>query len=123
MSNTSFAPTLLLTVRQNITVLLDQYRDATGYTPTFMSQCLMADRAFFNRLMKRGLDVRTYDLFVGRMSGVWPATHRWPEGIPRPEPIALNDAGVKLMAEREAARAAPPPVEDWPADIPQPKQF
>lgn len=123
MSNTSSPITLLETVRHNIGVLFDKYHAATGYAPTFVSQVVMSDRAFFVRLTERGLDVKTYDKFVGRMSGLWPATHPWPDAIPRPAALPLPESGAALLAKREANRASAPPVENWPDDIPQPKTY
>ncbi|MEY4951807.1 MAG: hypothetical protein RL299_231 [Pseudomonadota bacterium] len=124
MENENFSPSLLETARKHIAGLFEAYQSATGYKPTFVAQVIIGDRAFASRFLKSGLNVSTYDQFVGRMSGIWPADQPWPESVPRQAPIALDEAGAALMAERETAKSSKPQtaqIADWPEDIPRPE--
>lgn len=125
MANEPFSPSFLETARKHIAGLFEAYQAATGYKPTFVSIVVMGDRTFAIRHLKTGMNITTYDLFVGRMSCIWPQNTPWPDGIPRQAPVALDDAGAELLAEREAARATAasqsPQIADWPEDIPRPE--
>lgn len=125
MEHALYAPTLLETARLHIAALFDAYQAATGHRATFMAQVINGDRAFASRYLQNGINITTYDQFVGRMSAIWPATSLWPDGVPRPAPVPLDETGAALLADREAKRSAQAvstglTVEDWPTDIPQP---
>jgi hypothetical protein len=123
MSNAPFSPSMLETARAHIAGLFSAYQAATGYKPTFVSAMITGDRAFSSRFLKTGLNVSTYDQFVGRMSGLWPPDKPWPEAIPRQPPLPLDEAGAAMLSERQAAcpvSQPAPQIADWPEDIPRP---
>ncbi len=122
----AFSPTLLESCRLSITAVFDAYQAATSYRPTFVAHVVMGDRAFASRYLSNGLNVSTYDQFMGRMSGIWPAGAEWPAHVPRQAPVQLDEAGAAMLREREGRRAPTQegPGQDassWPEDIPRPQ--
>lgn len=124
MEQITFAPSMLETTRKHIARLFTAYQAVTGYKPTFIAQLVTGDRAFASRFLKSGMNVSTYDMFVARLSGIWPDGKPWPDDVPRQAPMPLDESSAVLFAEREAARAeqsAPKQATDWPEDIPRPE--
>lgn len=124
MDTQNFSPTMIEAARAHIAALFDGVNATLSLKPTVASLITVGDRAFASRYTVTNMNIATYDLFMGRMSAIWPDDAAWPEGVPRPHPVALDEGGAAILAEKIAKR--PPPTkpnisaEDWPEDIPRP---
>lgn len=118
-------PTLDI-AREQITMLLDAYQDATGFSPTFVGRVARGDPKFARQYLATGFTFRSFDLVNSRLSAVWPEGLPWPAEVPRQAPGEVEPELLEKIRERtrpdvRGQGAAPLPAgESWPEDIPPP---
>lgn len=95
-------------LRNNLLTLARTYGEAFGHSLGTVGSAVVGDGKFFTRLLDDtvGFTVASYDRAAGRFAALWPETIKWPDGIPRPEPIMKLDVTRRPRAPRENAGAS-----------------
>ena len=109
MSTRPYARPSLDVAREQITTLLETYRNATGLSPTFVGRVARGDPKFARQYLETGFTFRSFDIVNSRLSAVWPEGVPWPAGVARQAPGEVEPELLAKIRERTRTSVAPRP--------------
>lgn len=113
----TYARPALEVARDHIGDLLTAYEQATGFPPSFACKIARGDPKFASTYREVGFGFRSYDVFVGRMSAIWPDGVEWPSSVPRQAPAEI-DPDAQAALDARMGLVTPPPDGPGLDDIP-----